>query len=383
MLMSPHVSIIIPMKNEEQRIGRCLDSIAEGSHPMADCEVLIVDGGSTDRSCSIAASKLVQFRSARLIHNPNEELPAGLNIAIKLARGSYIIRMDAHCEYQRDYIETCLAELARTGAANVGGLLITLPGKNTRIARCIAKISQHPVCVGNSAFRLGVGNQFVDTVPFGAFRREVLDVVGLYREDLPRNQDYELNARIRTAGYRIYLSSKLRTKYYNSENLKKFIAQAKANGQGAARCWSVNPQSFNWRHVAPLLFVVTWLTLLMLSIFYHYASVVCFVCTSLYVAALMYAAMQITLSTDLFAILLVPVIIAIYHINYGVWTFVGSLQVLTTTLAVCFKRVLNVIRNCRCITVINAPEQFGILVKKWFWHFSYSFCRKNWQRGDD
>ena len=120
MLMSPHVSIIIPMKNEELRIGRCLDSIAEGSYPMADCEVLIVNGGSTDRSCSIAESKLIQFPFARLIHNPKKTLPAGLNMAVRLARGSYIIRMDAHCEYQGDYIETCLAELVRTGAANVG-----------------------------------------------------------------------------------------------------------------------------------------------------------------------------------------------------------------------------------------------------------------------
>jgi glycosyltransferase involved in cell wall biosynthesis len=371
------------MKNEELRIGRCLDSLAENSHPMADCEVLVIDGGSSDRSCSIAASKLSQFPSARLIYDLKQELPAGLNIAIRLSRGSYIIRMDAHCEYQRDYIETCLAELARTGAANVGGLLITLPGANTRISRCIAQISQHPVCVGNSAFRVGMGDQFVDTVPFGAFRREVFDVVGLYREDLPRNQDYELNARIRTAGYRIYLSSRLQTKYYNSENLTRFIAQAKANGQGAARCWSVNPRSFSWRHIAPMLFVVAWLLLLMLSIRYHYASIVCIVCSLFYVVALMYAAVQVALSSDLSLIVLVPVIIALYHISYGVWTFVGSIKIVTTTLAVSFRRVANKVTNCKGVTDINITKQSGILISKRYWRFNYRFCRKNWQRGDD
>ncbi len=374
--MPPHVSIIIPIKNEERRIGRCLDSIAEGSHPMADCEVLIVDGGSTDRSCSIAASKLISFPSTKIIYNFSKTLPAGLNMAIKLAKGSYIIRMDAHCEYQRDYIETCLAELARTGAANVGGLLITLPGKNTRIARCIAQISQHPVCVGNSAFRLGVGNQFVDTVPFGAFRREVLDVVGLYREDLPRNQDYELNARIRTAGYKIYLSSKLQTKYYNSENLTSFIAQAKANGQGVARCWSVNPHSVSCRHVAPLLFVVTWLILLTLSIFLHYVSIACIVCASFYIAALMYAAIQIGLSSDLSLIMVVPAIIVIYHISYGVWTFVGVLQIVTTVAAVCFRKVANAVINYKRATVINATGLLSILTKKLYWNVGYSCCKK-------
>jgi len=381
--MLPHVSIIIPIKNEELRIGRCLDSIAKGSHPLEDCEVFVVDGGSTDRSCSIAAGKLLQFPSARLIYDLKQQLPAGLNKAIRLSRGSYIIRMDAHCEYQRDYIETCLAELARTGAANVGGLLITLAGKNTRIARCIAQISQHPVCVGNSAFRLGVGNQFVDTVPFGAFRREVFDVVGLYREDLPRNQDYELNARIRTAGYQIYLSSKLQTKYYNSETLTKFIAQAKANGQGVARCWSVNPRSLSWRHAAPLLFIVIGVTLLILSICFYYASIVCIVCASFYIIALMYAALEIGLSSGLSLIMLVPIIIAIYHISYGFWTFAGVLQAVTTMSAACFGKVINAVINCKCVTIINATRQLSILIKKLYWHFSYMCCKKSWQRGNN
>ena len=324
--MSPVVSIIIPMRNEELCIGACLDSIAESTYPLSDCEILVVDNGSTDRSCTIVTRKLKKFPSAQLFHNPKNGVPAGLNLAIIESKGRFIMRMDAHCEYQRDYIDICIAELERTGAANVGGLLLTLPGRSTWVSRCIALISQHPVGIGNAAFRLGTGNRFVDTVPFGAFRREIFDVVGLYREDLPRNQDFELNARIRSVGYRIYLSSKLKTKYYNSEKLTKFLEQAIFNGQGAARSWMVNPRSFCWRHITPLLFVVTWLILLTLSLCCHLASFVFVVYNLSYIVALIYATIEIALHNNWRHIFLVPLIITLYHICYGISTGVGGVE---------------------------------------------------------
>lgn len=321
--MSLDVSIIIPMQNEEQYIGACLDSILESTYPLSNCEVLVVDGCSTDSSCSIAADKLLKFPSARLLHNFKKIVPTGLNLAIKLAKGRYIIRMDAHCEYQRDYIETCLEELTRTGAANVGGLLLTLPGKNSSVSRCIALVSQHPVGVGGSAFRVGAGNRYVDTVPFGAFRSEVFNVIGLYREDLSRNQDFELNARLRSAGYQIFLSSKLRTKYYNSEDLTHFLRQAIVNGQGAARCWLANPKSFCFRHAAPLLFVLSWLIVLGLTLFWHNALVVILVYGALYSSALICAGVQIAINSNWLNLIRAPSIIALYHVCYGVSTGIG------------------------------------------------------------
>lgn len=333
--MSPNVSIIIPMRNEEQRIGGCLDSVLESTYPMSNCEVLVVDGASTDSSCSIAANKLLKFPSARLLHNSKRIVPAGLNLAIKLAKGRYIIRMDAHCEYQRDYIETCLVELERTGAANVGGLLLTLPGKNTAVSRCIALVSQHPVGVGASAFRMGVGNRFVDTVPFGAFRKEVFDSVGLYREDLSRNQDFELNTRLRSAGYQIYLSSKLCTKYYNSKDLAHFLRQAIANGQGAARCWVANPKSFCFRHAAPLLFVLSWLIVLVLTLFWHNALVVILVYGVLYSFALICAGVQIAINGNWLNLIRAPVIIALYHVCYGVSTGIELFKLSLSRSVIC------------------------------------------------
>lgn len=207
--------------------------------------------------------------------------------------------------------------MEQSGAANVGGLLITLPGRDTWWSRCIAFVSEHPVGVGNSAFRLGKGNQLVDTVPFGGFRKEIFNEVGLYREDLPRNQDYELNACIRAAGYKIFLSRRLRTKYYNSSNVVSFICQAFSNGRGVVRCLLVNRHSFCWRHVAQLLFVVTILLIDAFAVFNYYASIVARVYCLTYVIIIVYAGVEIALRNNWRYVVLVPVLIGMYHICYG------------------------------------------------------------------
>ena len=231
------VSIIIPMRNEQKYIARCLDSLLANGFPEQQYEILVADGESEDGSRDVVLAKAAAHPSIRLLHNSGRFVPSGMNLAIRQARGRYIIRVDAHCEYPPDYIQNCIAELKRTGAGNVGGRCLTRPGSGTQMAKAIALFTQTRVGVGNAAYRLGEGDRYVDTVPFGAFPREVFDRVGLYREDLFRNQDFELNARIRRAGYRIYLSSKISSVYYNSGTFRKFMRQAWMNGIWAPRMW--------------------------------------------------------------------------------------------------------------------------------------------------
>jgi succinoglycan biosynthesis protein ExoA len=317
------VSIIIPMRNEERRIGACLDSILAGEFPMEECEILVVDGASTDGCCELVRARMERCPGIQLLHNPHQHVPAGLNIAIRQARGQFILRMDAHCQYPPDYIKSCVNELERTGAANVGGSLETLPGSDTWVGRGIALLTQHPIGVGNSAFRLGKGDIFVDTVPFGAFRREVFDQVGLFREDLVRNQDFEFNARLRSAGLRIFLSSKIRNRYYNSPGFASFMRQGIANGLWGARCWMRYPESFCWRHAAPFIFVMTETVLLMLGIVCHPLSVLASVIGLLYTCALFYAGAEIAARKNWRYLFLVPVLIACYHFCYGAATAWG------------------------------------------------------------
>jgi glycosyltransferase involved in cell wall biosynthesis len=255
------------MRNEGKYIEKCLDSILYNDFPREQYEIIVVDGDSTDDSRELVLRKATEFPCIRLLRNSKRIVPPGLNLAIREARGRYIIRMDAHAEYPPDYVTNCIYELKRTGAANVGGRCLTKPGADTDVARAIALLTQTSIGVGNSAFRLGAGDRYVDTVPFGAFRCEVFDQVGPFREDLIRSQDYELNARIRKAGGRIYLSPRIYATYYNASTFAQFMRQGYVNGLWAARAWIRYPVSFCYRHAAPLVFITGLVGLIGLSFF--------------------------------------------------------------------------------------------------------------------
>lgn len=311
------VSIIIPMRNEERYIGSCLESILANDFPEENREILVVDGDSTDGSRRIVEEICSKHASVRLLDNPDKIVPTGLNQAIRQARGRYIIRMDAHTEYPSDYVRNCVSELERTGAANVGGRCITLPGGDTLIAKTIALLTQTPAAVGNAAYRLGHGDRYVDTVPFGAFRREVLLEVGLFREDLPRNQDYELNARIRSHGHKIFLSSKIYSYYHNVPTFRDFMRQAFLNGSWNAYCWRMYPASFCWRHAVPALFVAGLIGSLLLTLLFRPAAWLLASELFCYMLLASSAAVAIMRKREWNCALLAPWIMLSCHLVYG------------------------------------------------------------------
>lgn len=200
----PLVTVIVPCRNEKKWIGRCLDSIIWNDYPKERLEVLVVDGMSDDGTDAI-----VQSYSDRLcfLRNPRRTTPAALNAGIAAAKGAVIIRMDAHYEYPANYISQLVHKLLQSGADNVGGRLIMGPANESAMAQAIAVAVTHPFGIGNAYYRIGAsGPRWVDTVPFGCYRSEVFDRIGLFDEDLVRNQDIELNLRLRRAGGRILLA---------------------------------------------------------------------------------------------------------------------------------------------------------------------------------
>lgn len=317
------VSVVIPMRNEEKYIGKCLDSVITNRFPADQYEIIVVDGDSTDRSREIVLERQARFANLRLLRNPRRVVPPGMNLGIRHAKGRYIVRMDAHSEYPPDYIANCVAELERTGAANVGGRWITKPGADSPVAETIAYITQSPAVVGNAQYRLGNGDCYVDTVPFGAFRREIFDRVGLFREDLVRHQDYELNARIRQAGGRIFLSPKIHNIYYNVPTFGKFMGQAYLNGLWCARAWLRYPVSFCWRHAVPLFFALGVLFLVFSGIVFRplfWPSLAAF---SVYLLASIVVGFRAGLQHGWRHFFLAPALMFSYHFVYGISTLFG------------------------------------------------------------
>ncbi len=220
---SPTVSIVIPCRNEEKYIGEVLENILQQSYPKDRLEVWVVDGASTDRTAEVVRAYSRRHSFIHLLENPDRYVPHAMNRGIRAARGDVIVRMDAHAGYPPNYVEELVTHLRRLKADNVGGSIETLPADESRMAQAIAVAVSHPFGVGNSYFRtVGFGRRPrpVDTVPFGCYPRAVFERIGLYDEDLVRNQDDELNARLLRAGGKIYLLPWVRIRYYARRNLR-------------------------------------------------------------------------------------------------------------------------------------------------------------------
>jgi len=214
------VSVIIPCRNEAKWIGKCLKSVAANDFPKDRLEVLVVDGMSDDGTRAIVEEAAKRYPFVRMIDNPKRITPAALNAGISAARGAIVMRMDAHVEYPTDYISKLVDQLEQSGADNVGGVCLTCPANETAMARAIAIGMSHRLGVGNSYFRIGSAKpRWVDTVPFGCYRREVFEKIGVFDEELARNQDDEFNLRLIRAGGRILLVPDVVSRYYARDSL--------------------------------------------------------------------------------------------------------------------------------------------------------------------
>lgn len=254
----PFVSLIIPCRNEEAFIEKCLNSLLGQTYSKNRMEILIVDGMSQDQTRKAIGPYIKEHPFIKILDNPKFIIPVAMNIGIRHAKGSIIMKMDAHTIYPKPYVAACVNALTELKADNVGGTLITLPSKNTIQAKSIAFALSHPFGVGSSPFRRQAQNsepREADTVAFGCFRKNVFDRVGLYNEHLVRSSDMELNLRIKRSGGKIFLLPKVTAFYHPSATLWKFLTHNIEDG-----IWAIYPTKFTGtglalRHYIPLGFV--------------------------------------------------------------------------------------------------------------------------------
>ena len=261
---APFISLVLPVRNEEKYIRQCAESLFLQDYPKERMEVLFVDGCSTDRTVEILEAMRAEHPLLRVLENPDRTVPYAMNVGIRESRGEYIVRMDAHAEYASDYVSGCIRALQSVECDNAGGVCVTR-GRGY-VGEAIAGALSTPFGVGNSMFRLDVRSGYVDTVPFGAFRRDLFERIGLYDERLTRNQDNELNYRIRKSGGKIYLDQNIRCTYYCRDTLRGIMKMGFQNGMWNVITLFLCPGSMGVRHFVPLLFVLSTLALLLLSL---------------------------------------------------------------------------------------------------------------------
>jgi succinoglycan biosynthesis protein ExoA len=244
----PRLSIIIPMRNEREWIDRCLGAILRQDYPPELMEILVVDGMSDDGSYQHLLALSEHEPRLRVLRNPRKIVPSSLNLAIREARGDVIVRVDAHTEIAPDYLRVGAELLARTGADNVGGPMVKIGGGP--IGDAIAGAMSSRFGIG-SYFQYGTEEREADTVYMGMWPREAFERVGLFDEELVRNQDDELSYRIRKAGGRIIVSPAMRSLYQNRQSWRKLVRQFYEYGLWKTRVLQKHPRQMSVRHYVP------------------------------------------------------------------------------------------------------------------------------------
>lgn len=254
---STSVAIIIPALNEEKFIARCLESVIKQTFPVEKMDIMVIDGGSHDRTCEIVNEYHHKFTNIRLLHNPHKIQSAAFNIGVKESSAPYIVRLDAHAFYKPYYIEGCIKGLQEDASrGNVGGQWDIQPQNTSLWATTNAILNYSKFGIGGATYRVGAKAGIVDTVPFGAFPREMIDKIGGMREDLPRGEDNEYNSRIKKAGYQIYFNPLIECIYYARPTFKASCKQMFANGESIGHLFYIDRESIGLRHLIPLLFVI-------------------------------------------------------------------------------------------------------------------------------
>jgi glycosyltransferase involved in cell wall biosynthesis len=322
-------SVIVPIYNEEKHIRTCVESLLKQSYPKEQLEILFIDGKSTDRTVEILKEYIDQYEQFQLLINEKKTVPYAMNMGINQANGQYIVRLDGHSEYPSDYISLCIDYLEKTGADNVGGLAIAK--SRGFIGKVISIVLSSKFGVGNSSFRTNGEEGYVDTVPFGAFRKDVFTRFGYYDTRLTRNQDIELNHRINKNGGKVYLTPEIRLYYYNRENLRSFMKQSYQNGYWNILTWYICPGSLSLRHFVPFLFVMSFLLfpILYLLTGFVYFQYINLLVVALYLITNLIFSIRASRKSGLENLLILPLVYFLLHFSYGFGSLVSLGKVLS------------------------------------------------------
>ncbi|HET8599495.1 MAG TPA: glycosyltransferase family 2 protein [Segeticoccus sp.] len=244
---TPLVTVVVPALDEEQAIGGCLASVlAQSEHRL---EVLVVDGGSRDRTRQAVTGMAATDPRVRLLHNPARGIPQALNVGLAAARAPWLVRVDAHSTVPPDYVARALGHLQTGRWGGVGGRKDAVAG--TATGRAIAAALGSRLGVGGSTYHHGTTAQVVDHVPFGAYPTELLRSLGGWDEAIPANEDFELDHRVRLSGRELLFDPDLRIAWHCRESVGDLFAQYRRYGRGKAAVARKHPGSLRPRHLVP------------------------------------------------------------------------------------------------------------------------------------
>lgn len=314
---TPTVSVVIPALNEARFIGALLASL-DAQEYGGRLEIIVADGGSSDGTPGLVAEAAARARIAdiHLVPNPERTTPTGLNHGIAAATGEVIVILGAHSTVDPDFVAANVAALRRTGAAAVGGPLRTR-GEGV-VGASIAAALSHPFGVGDARFRYANEPGDVDTVAFGAYRREVFALLGGFDPTRDRGEDDHFNYLVRAHGGRLFLDPAIRSTYYARSSWWGLVRQYEGYGRAKGRALAENRAMVRPRHLVPSAAVAAGATLALLGLVSARARLTLALATSVYALLAAFASRGAGERVEGARPLLTALAFPVIHTSYGI-----------------------------------------------------------------
>ncbi len=324
----PFASVLMPVRNEAAYIRRSLEAVLSQEYPADLMEIIVADGMSTDGTREIIREIQADHPTVTLLDNPRMIVATGLNLATAIARGQIIVRVDGHCEIAPDYVINCVRHLLEDGVDGVGGSVETVGENET--ARAIAAAMSSTFGVGGSAFRTTRDTtMLVDTIPFPAYTRAIVEAAGPYDETLVRDQDDEYNYRIRKLGGRLLLAADVGSRYYSRANLPSLWRQYFGYGFWKAHVLMKHPRQMKARQFVPVGLVACLALSIMFSPFSKNARRLLVATIASYGAASAAASWRVAAQTERRHVTKLPAAFAAMHLSYGAGFLTGLGRIAT------------------------------------------------------
>jgi len=300
------ITVICPVYNEENYITNVIEFFINAMP--ADKELVIIDGGSTDKTIEIINRYQSAHRNIKLFNNPSKFVPYALNSAIKETIGDPIIRLDAHTQYAEDYFVKIMETFSKSGADIVGGPMRAIG--TTPFQKAVADATSTSFGIGDSSFHDENHEGFVDSVYLGAWKRSIFNEVGFFDTDMIRNQDDEFHYRAKSRGKKIYLNPEIRSFYRPRSTFGTLFQQYYQYGLFKPLVLKKVRSGMKIRHLIPAGFVFYLFLLIVFNPFYY-----------LFIPLILYFQLDLLFSfkskgsivKSLYMILIYPIL----HISYG------------------------------------------------------------------
>ena len=319
--MNKSVSIVIPCRNEEKYIAKCIDSFLNQNYPQEYLNIIIADGMSNDKTRDIINDIQKKHSNVILLDNKGFTAPKGMNLGIKYSKSEVIIIFGAHAYAHKDFVKKNIEGLERDGVGCAGGVITTINENDKGAA--IAKAMSCPFGVGNSLFRYADKECYVDTVGFGAYKRDLLLEIGCFDEQLVRNQDDELNYRVIKSGAKILLDPDIKSTYYSRGELKKLWKQYFQYGFWKVKVIQKHKKPAAVRHLVPLAFVCFLGFGSLISLFIKVLRIPFLSVCALYLILDLFFSLKISFKSKMNYLIYLLIIFPILHTSYGIGFLLG------------------------------------------------------------